>query len=257
MGPPFSESNNQLVWKETIRQLTQLMDIWSCAPDAKVPVIATQGLKDAALNVISYAGFGVQAEPITASSVSNTGSSGVGLSGTQFSQSLCTVTSDFRQTIMAIMLPPRLVKLIPGLNKVKVAYMEFREYLLQLLHTGQEALAAPEDEKKSHRSDNLLDRLLRSEKEAKASGQGRGLTESEILGNTFIMVIAGHETTAATFDYCVAYMCMNEDKQEWLLTELDRALEGQSDDPNEWPYELHKELTAIICVMVRLLASSN
>ncbi len=62
-----------------------------------------------------------------------------------------------------------------------------------------------------------------------------GLTDAEILGNAFVFILAGHETTANTIHYALIYLAMHPRSQKRLQQDLDSILD---DRPiSEWTYE--------------------
>lgn len=72
---------------------------------------------------------------------------------------------------------------------------------------------------------------------AKSNSQTMQLTDSEIIGNAFIMIVAGHETTANVMHFTVLELAANPDAQRKLQADIDRIL-GKS-DPSTWEFEEH------------------
>lgn len=82
-------------------------------------------------------------------------------------------------------------------------------------------------------------------------GKADGLSESEIMGNSFVMFLAGHETAANTIHFCIVFLAVRPDLQARLqgnkiapsfilaqLThpaELDDIFQGRP--PSEWNYD--------------------
>jgi cytochrome P450 len=61
------------------------------------------------------------------------------------------------------------------------------------------------------------------------------LTDSEVMGNSFIFTLAGHETTANTIHFIILYLAMNPSTQRALQADLDNIFQGRK--PSEWDYE--------------------
>ena len=53
------------------------------------------------------------------------------------------------------------------------------------------------------------------------------LTDREILGNAFIFLLAGHETTANSLHFCLVLLAMNIAAQRHLQADLDEILQGR------------------------------
>ena len=61
------------------------------------------------------------------------------------------------------------------------------------------------------------------------------LTDQEILGNAFIFLLAGHETTANSIHFCLVLLAMNIAAQRHLQADLDEIFQGRT--INESNYE--------------------
>jgi len=49
-----------------------------------------------------------------------------------------------------------------------------------------------------------------------STGKADGLLESEIMGNSFVMFLAGHETAANSIHFCIIYLAIRPDLQKRL-----------------------------------------
>jgi cytochrome P450 len=134
-----------------------------------------------ALNVISGAGFGV---PFNWDSSSNDISENHTLS---FKDA---ITSVLHHLLGIVLVPRKLWKLpIRYLRESEEGYEEFGKYMKELLEREKKIL----EKEGSSDGSNLLAALV---KHAASEDEGKGImTDDEIIGNTFIFLIAGHETT--------------------------------------------------------------
>lgn len=87
---------------------------------------------------------------------------------------------------------------------------------------------------------DLLGGLVKSSyspdsKSAEKGQESTGLSDSEILGNAFVMILAGHETTANSIHFSLLLLAMTPSSQRNLQTEV-TALYGDT-DPSEWDYD--------------------
>lgn len=71
--------------------------------------------------------------------------------------------------------------------------------------------------------------------EKKGSSKLLKLTDSEITGNAFIMIVAGHETTANTIHFLLLELANNPAAQRLLQRDI-AAIFGDT-DPHSWDYE--------------------
>lgn len=63
----------------------------------------------------------------------------------------------------------------------------------------------------------------------------RALTDEDILGNAFVFILAGHETTANSISFSLIFLAMKVASQRHLQQDLGHILQGRP--INEWDYE--------------------
>ena len=63
------------------------------------------------------------------------------------------------------------------------------------------------------------------------------LTETEILGNAFMFILAGHETTANSIHLSIIFLALHPTAQRALQTDLDRIFAGKPQE--QWDYETY------------------
>jgi cytochrome P450 len=61
------------------------------------------------------------------------------------------------------------------------------------------------------------------------------LQKSDLLGNAFVLMLAGHETTANTLHFSLIYLAMNWASQKRLQNDVERITRGRP--TTEWTYE--------------------
>jgi cytochrome P450 len=80
---------------------------------------------------------------------------------------------------------------------------------------------------------DLLGAMIRS---AQNSDTGKPLlSDEEILGNAFVFILAGHETTANSIHYSLIYLACNPAMQKKLQADVDDIFQGRK--PEEWNYD--------------------
>ncbi|EGO23273.1 hypothetical protein SERLADRAFT_472187, partial [Serpula lacrymans var. lacrymans S7.9] len=77
------------------------------------------------------------------------------------------------------------------------------------------------------------------------------LNEGEVIGNTFVMLFAGHETSSRTLTAALALLGLYQDKQEQALFEIERVLPGRR-EPIIQDFESFKYILNIIQETMRL-----
>ena len=84
-----------------------------------------------------------------------------------------------------------------------------------------------------------------------AGKRGTDLTKSEILGDTFITVLAGHETTANTIHFMLVHLAFSPSSQRHVQADVDKTFSSTPSDPTppgEWDYD--KCITTLLGNMV-------
>ncbi|KAJ3196500.1 hypothetical protein HDU67_004006, partial [Dinochytrium kinnereticum] len=80
---------------------------------------------------------------------------------------------------------------VPFLTKTRVAVTEFGVYLKEILESARAEDKEPQA--------NLLNMLVQASEGDHASG----LSETELAGNAFAFILAGHETTAGALQFAL------------------------------------------------------
>lgn len=234
------------MWKTTISQATCLLTAWTTpTPRARIVI---QDIRTVARNVLSSAGFGVDLPFAPGSPVKSLQTDGDAHFGTAvpaghtlpFGEALDWLLD---HVIMLIIVPPWLQRCGPiNWRTTAAAYADTRLYISELL--SRERAQGPSKAKK-----NLLGALVATSDSAAKNEQ---LSERDLVGNVFVFAIAGLETTAGTLQYALTQLALHRDLQEWLWTDLDAALDGESEDPMEWDYNIvWPKLVAPLCIIVR------
>jgi len=78
---------------------------------------------------------------------------------------------------------------------------------------------------------DLIGQLLQSDVEKKMTP----LTDSEIKGNLFVFIVAGHETSASSLHMAITLLALHPSVQKELQKDLAQILNGRP--PSEWDYE--------------------
>jgi len=228
VSPPFSEKNNKLVWEEAIRQSQMLMQDWQTRDQQEggAVVDAHREMMKLALHIISAAGFGVtfdwndSSAPWEGRTMSFYGA----------------LASLLDHLLPIILLPAMLLNLpIPYIKKSNDAYVEFGNYLKDLLEKERKNSDGQERTK-----ENLMSVMIKN-----SAGQ---LKDSEITGNMFVFIIAGHETTAHTLMFALNRLSISPD----ILKKLQKEADDVCGD-NLPKYEDYSKLTYTMCVIQETL----
>ncbi|KAI9883475.1 MAG: hypothetical protein M1823_004765 [Watsoniomyces obsoletus] len=234
---PFSEQNNEQVWAETVEQTRSMLRQWlgdeENASDGVADDIGEDTMR-LTLNVISHAGFG--------RSIAWPGQGGRDEVDEGHQMGYKEALETVLHNIIWIMLVPKVVlKYAPfrRLQQAHQSYYEWRQYMNEMMEARRKEM----QQGNNVGGFDLMGALVRGSSNPDTISNGKdsatepkaGLTDAEILGNAFVFILAGHETTANTIHYAMIYLAMHPDSQKRLQQDLDSILE---DRPiHEWTYE--------------------
>jgi len=129
-----------------------------------------------------------------------------------FKETLYTVST---YVIVQALVPPWAMGLTKVARKTRLAFEELESYMLEMIEVRRSAQMKEE-------TYDLLSLLVDASDESFGSDQK--LTVREVLGNIFIFLIAGHETTAHTLCFAMALLALYPDEQERLYQEIKQVL---------------------------------
>ena len=74
-----------------------------------------------------------------------------------------------------------------------------------------------------------------AESASKEGASRQTLSDDEVLGNAFIFILGGHETTADSIHFCLALLAINIAAQRHLQSDLDEIFQGRP--ASQWDYD--------------------
>ncbi|KAM7189039.1 Cytochrome P450 [Rhypophila sp. PSN 637] len=240
----FNEKNAAHTFAEAIYQTRGLMAMYfgdneSASGSTGTINTIEEDTRSWALNIIGYVGFGLRLfwpgqklpedlDPRIAKYGSFEPPPGYTMS---FGQSLAVV---LERLIALLAIPWPLLKILP-FHFAKQAWSAKENYLKYM----DEFLKAKVDDVKTGVKESegmdIMGQLVRSSYASKATKDSAKLDDSEIIGNAFIMTVAGHETTANTLHFTLAELAINPAAQRALQQDIDSLFKGS--DPSTWNYE--------------------
>ncbi|KAJ7145784.1 cytochrome P450 [Mycena epipterygia] len=203
MGPAFNPGVYAQVWDETVNVYQEMMQAegWTERSDLTLHAINDITTK-VALIIISRCGFG---RPLSWSNMSDDPSA------MPFSEALAIVSAS---SIARLVIPRWMYSLpIKSLRDIETAHTTVAEFMQGLIKTRREELAAGQND--SERKDVFRLMIRASE------GEGTlRMSDDELTGNTFLMLFAGHDTTAKALDAAIGFLALYEDIQEEVYQEV-------------------------------------
>ncbi|KAI9878966.1 MAG: hypothetical protein M1830_010020 [Pleopsidium flavum] len=235
-APPFGDMSgaNDLVWNETMSQTRLLMNSWSQHTSRELQ-LDVNGLT---LAVISLAGFGKRLDW-----TSNSGDTNKSIPP-GYKLSFLKAISDTTGHMIAILLLPNWLLRLTPLRKAALAHTQLDKYMREMIRAEKIKIRENKDHQSASARGNLLTSVMNaSASEAAASIKAGGhirkeaFTEDEVMGNLFIYLLAGYETTANAIVYGLIVLALRPDLQDNVIAEVDRVYaEAASEHRRELTY---------------------
>ncbi|KAG8765151.1 hypothetical protein FRC12_007664 [Ceratobasidium sp. 428] len=234
-APAFSDRNNNYVWSTTTDLADEMMATWTKHNSIRISDICEDMTAPLALCVIAKAGFGQEIK--WADNVPPP--SGHKLT---FKKALNIVTHNI---FLPVILPDWAWKLRKHWRFVKEAYDEVLLYLNEMIDSRRNPSAQAVETPEKH---DLFSQLL------DAHDTGDKLTAEELIGNIFVFLIAGHETTSHTLGFLFGLLALYPEEQDRLVQHIEQNRPKSRDFTYE---DIHKltYVTATLYETLRLYPS--
>jgi cytochrome P450 len=119
--------------------------------------------------------------------------------------------------------------------------------------------AAVESDKNESSTIDILGQLIKGQDDKNAKlTSGVTLTDSEVMGNLFVFMMAGHETTANSIHFCLLFLALNPGTQKKVHQELDSVFQHRPIPKRDYDRDLSPLLSgmlgAVLNEQLRLVA---
>ncbi|KAJ7760008.1 cytochrome P450 [Mycena metata] len=210
MNPAFSPETYALVWDEATSVYREMVDAegWAGKDEVTIPAMNPFSSKFA-LIIIGRCGFG---QPMPWKSAPD--ASGIQMT---LSEAIGIVS---RSTIARLVTPRWVYRLpIRRLRNIETAWKRVDAELKHLVASRRAEMASAKERAESEKKD-VFRLMLRA-----SDGQGTlSMSDEELAGNTYLLLMAGHESTARTLDAVTGFLALYEDKQEEVYNEIRSAV---------------------------------
>ncbi|KAI0266552.1 cytochrome P450, partial [Gloeopeniophorella convolvens] len=219
-SPAFNESNNALVWAETLHTVHEWFeeldsDIERDANSKHdgVTLDAVPYMIKATLHIIAAAGFGrrmswkeeaAQVSPYHSMSFSQA------VSVTIHNLFVKVLTPDWLNSISLLIPIPWLSK---RLKETEDSFAELRSYLLEIVAGARDAAFSWEDAENAALLRTLVQANMNQDSDVKR------LTDEELLSDIFVFFLAGHETSAHTLSFALVLLALYPEAQQKIFDE--------------------------------------
>jgi len=252
-SPSFGEKNNQLVWKETLEQSQAMLESWVGPSGGGKTIDRIDGdTMQLSMNVISRAGLSQKLEwPRGTGESEITGMKRLPDGHTMsFTQSLQCLLSHLLLLMMipkwilsklTLLIFPRLhadgtlIGNYPSalMRESCEAYDEWGKYMKEIVAAKKTAIRSGRESP----TVDIIGQLVKGQQQD-THGKTQGLaalTDSEVMGNLFVFMLAGHETSANSIHFSLLLLAIHPSTQKKVQEELDEIFQGRP--ISEWDYD--------------------
>ncbi|KAM3512140.1 hypothetical protein MY11210_004204 [Beauveria gryllotalpidicola] len=251
----FTEDKTALVFQETVRQTLSMLQkwtgeaeemtnlAWERQPTSRMLPSVNEDVTKLTLHIINFVGYGVHMLWHGETLPENTDASLAKFSSLKVPAGYQVAFLDaaggvLHHIILVLLFPIWLLAVCMPFKSAREAGRAARDYLKYTNELLDKRLA--ENNEAGSEMKNLamdfLGQLVRT------GNDGSELDRSAIIGNSFILRLAGHETTADALLYTIALLACFPEAQRRLQQDLDAVL-GDT-EPTEW--ECGKVVTALL-----------
>ncbi|KAF8135992.1 cytochrome P450 [Mycena galopus ATCC 62051] len=238
-GPAFGPELYKLVWKKTLeiyREMTEA-EGWKGKNFIDVPTIQKTITAKLAFLLISTCGFGF---PSTWETPPQAADGGISI------QRALKIVAE--STIIDTAVPKWLWYLpIPRLREARLARARLREFMKEQVAERKASVAA---------GDKRADAFTLMVKANQDESSKYQLDDQELIGNIFLFLFAGHETTANSFAVTLGYMAIHEEIQNEVLEQIMSVL-GPDRDPEYDDYLKLDKVLAIFYEATRMIPAGH
>ncbi|KIM25188.1 hypothetical protein M408DRAFT_331296 [Serendipita vermifera MAFF 305830] len=241
MQPSFSRSTYELVWRETTRIYHDMVKTegWNTQSGSIVSIKAINQLTfKLGLYVIGSCGFGLP-EKFTWADPPK-GEKGQG--------NIQSNIASVEKSSLTIQFAPKWIWKLPS-KRLRTMWEEYTS-LTSFIHTEVAQRKAIIDEALANGGDDALDSVnqdvfsrlvLASQSDGK-----QALSDSELIGNTFVLLFAGHDTTSSTLAAAIALLAYHTDEQDKAHQEIVKVIE---ENP-QFDFSLSSQLSYITSIFL-------
>ncbi|KAG8704825.1 hypothetical protein FRC09_003308, partial [Ceratobasidium sp. 395] len=243
----FTEKNLQLVWTETVLVIEKLFELWDEQHGQEVRISnAADITKKLSLMVFSAAALGrrmswdLELNEVVPSGYSHS-----------FQRALSIVSGGI---IARLLTPSWADGLTTATQTLATGFRDYRKYLLAMEDSYRkqgrldQELIGSEDSAFTT-AENLFMNILVTASEQKSEGQEVEFEQKEVTGNAFLLLFAGHETTAYALAFSLGLLAAHPDIQTQVYAQLKLVLGSR----RELEYTDMNELKLVTGVLLEAL----
>jgi len=169
--------------------------------------------------------------------------------GLSFQQSVNLVTNNAQ---FLILFPPWLLRISPIklMRDMQQASKNFVTYMREMIENNRSGLESSKTKYEEGAHSATANDLLGSIVKAGTASSSMRLSDEETVGNIFIFIMAGHETTASTLQTGIILLASHPEYQQVIQKEID-DIWAEKASGGELSYDDYPKMRAIMALMVK------
>ncbi|KDQ31693.1 hypothetical protein PLEOSDRAFT_1061813 [Pleurotus ostreatus PC15] len=238
IAPAFNEDLYNLVWEKTLQTYRDMVDAegWADRDVAEFPAVQKLTFK-LALHVLGHCAFGFPFDWLTPAKLPN---------GFMSTHEALRIVAD--TTIFAVVAPRWIYRLpVKWIQEIRIAYEYLAKFMHDQVQDRKHTLNAAVSDK-GVRGKDIFTMLVAANQ---SENDKLKLSDQEVIGNIFLMLSAGHETTAHTLAATLGLISLYEDIQDDVLQQIADVV-GFDRDPTLQDYPKLTKVTAVFYESLRM-----
>ncbi|KDQ08642.1 hypothetical protein BOTBODRAFT_645444 [Botryobasidium botryosum FD-172 SS1] len=240
LNPAFSKKLYLLVWKESTRMFRDMVDAeaWDKQQSVDIPLLSDLTSKFA-LNIVASCAFDFH----------STWSDSIASAGNEMTLQKC-LKVILDNIAVRFLAPTWAYSVFPfgALKRVDTAFSTIFGFMRTQIALRREKIVSEDVTSEDTQGKNtIFHNIVR----ANMDGGKFAFDEKEVIGNTFVMLFAGHETTARTLNSLLPLLALYEGEQDKIYQEIEQVLpDGR--DPTFEDFESFTQIRKCIQEAMRL-----
>lgn len=254
----FNERNAALVFKESIRQSLGLIRFWEETKGHGATLhTAEHDTMRLALNIIGYVGFGLKLpwpqEKMPADADAMSAKYGSVAPPQGYKMSFVNAMATLLENVLTLLLVPSwLLWLIPyePTREAVQSRHDYEQFIDELIDVKIQEAGQGE---RTDEGMDIMGQLVRSSYDVDSAGKAKlktgtkaVMSRDEIRGNAFVMIVAGHETTANAIHFTLIQMASCATSQRRLHKELDELLGDKNMEDLDYDEDLNPLMGSMV-----------
>ncbi|KAL0573735.1 hypothetical protein V5O48_008231 [Marasmius crinis-equi] len=246
VGPAFGSALYRLVWEQSLKTYREMIseEGWTDKKSVDIPVLQAATFKVnitqlSALGKITYTQAGILSSPWSSSGYAPSVLTSIATAqGEMTVQQVMRIVLD--NHVFLVFAPEWLKRLpFPSIRHTVGAYTKLEQFMKDQVQIRREEIRGHTTGEYTRR--DAFSMLVQANE---SEGEKHKLDDMELIGNIYVMLVAGHETTAHTLAATLGFLAIHQDAQDEVVQQIVDVVGYERDPAFEDYHSLNKVLAA-------------